>query len=156
MIPASRLGSEFMPTLNEGTLFYMPSSLPGMSITKAAELLQTQDKIIKSFPEVASVFGKAGRAGTATDPAPTEMFETVINLKPRSEWRAGMTTDSLIAEMDKALQFPGISNAWTMPIKARIDMLSTGIRTPVGIKVFGKDLGEMERLAKDIEAVVKT
>jgi Cu(I)/Ag(I) efflux system membrane protein CusA/SilA len=153
--PASRLGSEFMPTLNEGTLFYMPASLPGMSITKAAELLQTQNKIIKSFPEVASVFGKAGRANTATDPAPTEMFETVINLKPESEWRAGMTTDKLIAELDKALQFPGVANSWTMPIKARIDMLSTGIRTPIGIKVFGKDLGEMEKLAKEIEGVVK-
>ena len=153
--PASRLGSEFMPTLNEGTLLYMPASLPGMSITKAAEVLQTQDKIIKSFPEVSSVYGKAGRANTATDPAPTEMFETVINLKPHEEWRAGMTTDKLIAEMDKALQFPGVSNAWTMPIKARIDMLSTGIRTPIGIKVFGKDLGEMEKLAKQIEGVVK-
>ncbi len=154
--PASRLGSEFMPTLNEGTLLYMPASLPGMSITKAAEVLQTQDKIIKSFPEVESVYGKAGRANTATDPAPTEMFETVINLKPQEQWRPGMTTDKLIAEMDKALQFPGVSNAWTMPIKARIDMLSTGIRTPIGIKVFGKDLGEMELLAKQIEAVVKT
>ena len=112
---------------------------PGLSVTKAAELVQTQDKIIKSFPEVASVWGKAGRASTATDPAPTEMFETVINLKPESEWRPGMTVDKLIAEMDKALQFPGVSNAWTMPIKARIDMLSTGIRTPVGVKVFGTD-----------------
>jgi Cu(I)/Ag(I) efflux system membrane protein CusA/SilA len=154
--PASRIGSEFMPILNEGTLLYMPASLPGMSITKAAELLQTQDKIIKSFPEVESVYGKAGRANTATDPAPTEMFETVINLKPESEWRAGMNTDKLIAELDQALQFPGIANAWTMPIKARIDMLSTGIRTPIGIKVFGKDLDEMEKLAKTIEAVVKT
>ena len=153
--PASRLGSEFMPTLNEGTLLYMPASLPGMSITKAAEVLQTQDKIIRSFPEVHSVYGKAGRANTATDPAPIEMFETVINLKPQEQWRAGMTTDKLIAELDKALQFPGISNAWTMPIKARIDMLSTGIRTPIGIKVFGKELGEMERLAKEIESVVK-
>ncbi len=155
VIPASRLGSEFMPTLNEGTLFYMPTTLPGISVTKAAELLQTQDKIIKSFPEVASVFGKAGRAQTATDPAPMEMFETVINLKPESEWRPGMTTDKLIAQLDKALQFPGVANSWTMPIKARIDMLSTGIRTPVGIKVFGTDLVEMERLAKEIEAVVK-
>jgi Cu(I)/Ag(I) efflux system membrane protein CusA/SilA len=155
-LPASRLGSEFMPTLNEGTLLYMPASLPGMSITKAAEVLQTQDKLIRSFPEVASVYGKAGRANTATDPAPIEMFETVINLKPESQWRLGMTIDKLIADMDKALQFPGISNAWTMPIKARIDMLSTGIRTPIGIKVFGKDLGEMERLARQIEAVVKT
>ena len=153
--PATRLGSEFMPSLNEGTLLYMPSSLPGMSITKAAELMQTQDKIIKSFPEVESVFGKAGRANTATDPAPTEMFETVINLKPQTEWRPGMTTDTLIAELDKALQFPGVANAWTMPIKARTDMLSTGIRTPIGIKVFGKDLDEMEKLARQIENVVK-
>ena len=154
--PASRLGTEFMPNLNEGTLFYMPTTLPGISITKAAELLQTQDRIIKSFPEVASVFGKAGRASTATDPAPTEMFETVINLKPKGEWRAGVTIDSLIAEMDKALQFPGVSNAWTMPIKARIDMLSTGIRTPVGVKVFGTDLGEIERLAREVEQVLKS
>ncbi len=153
--PAMRMGSEFMPTLNEGTLLYMPASLPGMSVTKAAELLQTQNKIIKSFPEVASVYGKAGRAQTATDPAPLEMFETVINLKPQEEWRNGMTTDKLIAEMDKALQIPGMANSWTMPIKARIDMLSTGIRTPIGIKVFGKNLEEMERVAKDIEAVVK-
>ncbi len=153
--PALKLGSEFMPTLNEGTLLYMPSSLPGMSITKAAEVMQTQNKIIKSFPEVVSVWGKAGRANTATDPAPTEMFETVINLKPESEWRDGMTINKLIAELDKALQFPGVSNAWTMPIKARLDMLATGIRTPIGIKVFGKDLGEMEKLAKQIEAVVK-
>ena len=154
--PALKLGTEFMPTLNEGTLLYMPSTLPSISVTKAGELLQIQDRIIKSFPEVASVFGKAGRANSATDPAPLEMAETVINLKPESEWRPGMTIDKLIAEMDKAVQMPGVSNAWTMPIKARIDMLSTGIRTPIGIKVFGKDLGEMEKLAKEIEAVVKT
>ncbi|MBI3445352.1 MAG: efflux RND transporter permease subunit, partial [Magnetospirillum sp.] len=154
--PLSKLGSEFMPTLNEGTLLYMPTTLPGLSITKAAELIQTQDKIIKSFPEVESVWGKAGRAGTATDPAPTEMFETVINLKPEAEWRPGLTTDKLIAEMDKALQMPGVSNAWTMPLRARIDMLSTGIRTPIGIKVFGKDLDEMEKIARQIEAVVRT
>ena len=153
--PAMRLGTEFMPTLNEGTLLYMPATLPSLSITKSAELLQIQDRIIKSFPEVASVFGKAGRANTATDPAPTEMFETVINLKPPSEWRPGMTMDKLIAELDAALQFPGVANAWTMPIKARIDMLSTGIRTPIGIKVFGKDLAEIERVAKEVEAVVK-
>ncbi len=153
--PTMKLGSEFMPTLNEGTLFYMPTALPGMSVTKAAELLQTQNKIIKSFPEVASVYGKAGRAQTATDPAPLEMFETVINLRPQEEWRDGMDTDKLIAEMDRALQFPGVANSWTMPIKARIDMLSTGIRTPIGIKVYGKDLEEMERLAKQIEAVVR-
>jgi Cu(I)/Ag(I) efflux system membrane protein CusA/SilA len=154
--PASRLGSEFMPNLNEGTLLFMPATLPGLSITKAAELLQTQDKIIKTFPEVLSVWGKAGRVLTATDPAPTEMFETVINLKPAGEWRAGMTVDKLIAEMDKALQFPGMSNAWTMPIKARTDMLSTGIRTPVGIKVLGTDLAGIEQLARQIEAVVRT
>ncbi len=153
--PASKLGSEFMPTLNEGTLFYMPTTLPGISVTKAAELVQTQNKIIKSFPEVDSVWGKAGRAATATDPAPTEMIETVINLKPEKEWRRGVTIDSLIAEMDRSLQFPGVSNAWTMPIKARIDMLSTGIRTPVGVKVFGKDLAEMEGLARQIEAVLR-
>ncbi|MGE5261672.1 MAG: efflux RND transporter permease subunit, partial [Actinomycetota bacterium] len=153
--PASKLGTEFMPTLNEGTLFYMPVTLPGISITKAAELLQTQDKIIKSFPEVASVWGKAGRAATATDPAPTEMVETVINLKPEDEWRPGMTIDKLTTEMDKSLQFPGVSNAWTMPIKARIDMLSTGIRTPVGVKVFGKDLAEIDKVAREIEAVLR-
>jgi Cu(I)/Ag(I) efflux system membrane protein CusA/SilA len=154
--PAMRTGTEFMPTLNEGTLFYMPTTLPGLSVTKAAELVQTQNKIIKSFPEVASAWGKAGRASSATDPAPTEMFETVINLKPETEWRTGMSLEKLIAEMDKALQFPGISNAWTMPIKARIDMLSTGIRTPVGVKVLGTDLAQIEKLARQIEAVIRT
>ncbi len=154
-LPAAKLGTEFMPVLNEGTLLYMPATLPSLSVTKAAEILQTQDQIIKSFPEVESVFGKAGRAMTATDPAPIEMFETLINLKPQSEWRAGMTMDKLIAELDQALQFPGIAIAWTMPIKARIDMLSTGIRTPIGIKVYGKDLAEIERVAKEVEAVVK-
>jgi Cu(I)/Ag(I) efflux system membrane protein CusA/SilA len=154
--PALQLGSEFMPVLNEGTLLYMPSTLPSISVTKAAELLQTQDRILKTFPEVESVFGKAGRANSATDPAPLEMAETVINLKPEEEWRPGMTMDKLIAEMDQAVQIPGVSNAWTMPIKARTDMLSTGIRTPIGIKVFGTDLVEMERVAKDIERVVKT
>ncbi len=152
--PALQLGTEFMPTLNEGTLFYMPVTLPGLSVTKAAELLQTQNKIIKSFPEVASVYGKAGRANTATDPAPTEMIETVINLKPETEWRSGTTIDSLTAKLDEALQFPGVANAWTMPIKARIDMLSTGIRTPIGVKVFGPDLASIEAAAKQIEAVL--
>jgi Cu(I)/Ag(I) efflux system membrane protein CusA/SilA len=137
--PATRLGAEFMPNLNEGTLFYMPTTLPGLSITKGAELLQTQNKIIKSFPEVES-----------------EMFETIINLKPSIEWRPGMTIDKLTSEMDKALQFPGVSNAWTMPIKARIDMLATGIRTPVGVKVMGKDLNVIEKLAREIEAAIKT
>ena len=153
--PMLRLGTEFMPTLNEGTLFYMPTALPGMSVTKAAELLQTQDRILMGFPEVESVIGKAGRANTATDPAPIEMFETVINLKPESAWRPGMDIDKLVAEMDRALQFPGVANSWTMPIKARIDMLSTGIRTPIGIKVFGKNLEEMETLAREIEAAVR-
>jgi Cu(I)/Ag(I) efflux system membrane protein CusA/SilA len=154
--PAMRLGTEFMPNLNEGTLFYMPTTLPGISITKAAELLQMQDRIIKSFPEVDSVYGKAGRASTATDPAPTEMYETIINLKPKPQWRQGVTIDSLVADMDKALQFPGVANAWTMPIKARIDMLSTGIRTPVGVKIFGTDLAEMEKIARHVEQVLKT
>ena len=154
--PAGQLGTEFMPNLNEGTLLYMPTTLPGISVTKAAELMQTQDRIIRSFPEVASVYGKAGRAATATDPAPSEMFETVVNLKPKQEWRTGVTIDSLVAEMDKALQFPGVSNAWTMPIKARIDMLSTGIRTPIGVKVIGTDLGGIDNLAKQIEQVLKT
>jgi Cu(I)/Ag(I) efflux system membrane protein CusA/SilA len=153
--PVTRLGSEFMPTLNEGTLLYMPVSLPSMSVTKAAELIQVQDRIIKSFPEVDSVFGKAGRAETATDPAPIEMFETVINLKPEDSWPQGMTVDKLIADMNQALLFPGVSNAWTMPIKARIDMLSTGIRTPVGVKVYGPDLATIDRLSKKIEAVVR-
>ncbi|TIX29409.1 MAG: efflux RND transporter permease subunit, partial [Mesorhizobium sp.] len=128
---------------------------PGLSATKAAELMQMQDRIIKSFPEVESVYGKAGRAQTATDPAPTEMFETIINLKPKSEWRPGITSESLKTEMDAALRFPGVSNAWTMPIRARIDMLSTGIRTPVGVKVYGTDLGEMENVARQIEAVLR-
>jgi len=155
-IPLRQLGSEFMPTLNEGTLMYMPVSVPGMSVTKAAELLQTTDRIIKGFPEVASVFGKAGRAATATDPAPVEMFETIINLKPEDQWRPGVTVDSVIAEMNQALQFPGISNAWTMPIKARIDMLSTGIRTPIGVKVYGPDLAGIDRLSREVEAALRT
>ncbi|PKQ07229.1 MAG: CusA/CzcA family heavy metal efflux RND transporter [Alphaproteobacteria bacterium HGW-Alphaproteobacteria-11] len=155
VVPLSRIGSEFMPNLNEGTLFYMPTTLPGLSVTKAAELLQTQNRIIAGFPEVASVWGKAGRADTATDPAPLEMIETIINLKPEGDWRPGVNLDKLIAEMDAALQFPGVSNAWTMPIKARIDMLSTGIRTPVGVKIFGPDLVELERIAREVETVLR-
>ncbi|MER8571284.1 efflux RND transporter permease subunit [Mesorhizobium sp. M1409] len=154
--PARQLGSEFMPNINEGTLLYMPTTLPGISVTRATELLQMQDRIIKSFPEVDSVYGKAGRAATATDPAPSEMFETIINLKPKEQWRPGVTIDGLKAEMDKALQFPGVSNAWTMPIRGRIDMLATGIRTPVGVKVYGNDLTEMEKIARQVEAVLKT
>ena len=153
--PAAKLGSEFMPTLNEGTLLYMPTTLPGLSVTQAQKLLQQQDRILKSFPEVESVLGKAGRAQTATDPAPLEMFETTIQLKPEDQWRAGMTVDKLVADMDRALQFPGVANAWTMPIKARTDMLSTGIRTPVGIKVFGTSLAQLEQVARQIETVVR-
>jgi Cu(I)/Ag(I) efflux system membrane protein CusA/SilA len=155
VFPVLRLGAEFMPNLNEGTLMYMPVSLPGLSVTKAAELVQLQNKIIKSFPEVASVLGKAGRANSATDPAPVEMFETIVNLKPKREWRPGVTVDSLIAEMDRALRMPGVTNAFTMPIKARIDMLATGIRTPLGIKLFGPDLAELEKLARRVEQVVR-
>jgi Cu(I)/Ag(I) efflux system membrane protein CusA/SilA len=150
-----KLGSEFMPPLYEGTLFYMPTTLPGASITTANQMLQVQDKIIKSFPEVESVFGKAGRANTATDPAPLEMFETVINLKPEKYWRPGMTVEKLINELDRAVKMPGVSNAWTMPIKARIDMLSTGIRTPVGIKVLGPKLEEIQRIGEHLEMVLK-
>jgi Cu(I)/Ag(I) efflux system membrane protein CusA/SilA len=154
-IPARQLGGEFMPRLNEGALLYMPTTLPGLSVTKAAQLLQTQDRIIKSFPEVESAYGKAGRASTATDPAPLEMSETIVNLKPKEQWREGVTIDSLIAELDAALQFPGVSNAWTMPIRNRIDMLATGIRTPIGVKIFGRDLAHMEGLARQVEQVLK-
>ena len=153
--PLKQIGSEFMPTLHEGTLLFMPAALPGMSVTKAAELMQQQDRIIKSFPEVESVFGKAGRANTATDPAPLEMFETVVNLKPESEWRPGMRAEKLVDEMDKAVKMPGVANSWTMPIRARIDMLSTGIRTPIGVKVFGPDLAGIERIARQVEQAVK-
>ncbi|HVS63430.1 MAG TPA: CusA/CzcA family heavy metal efflux RND transporter [Thermoanaerobaculia bacterium] len=154
-VPAKRLGSEFMPPLWEGDLLYMPSTFPGISITKAKELLQQTDKILRTFPEVRSVFGKAGRAETATDPAPLSMVETTIVLEDPSRWRPGVTKDKLIEEMDRALQFPGVTNAWTMPIKTRTDMLSTGIKTPVGIKIGGPDLRELERLGREVEAVVK-
>ncbi|MCX7915685.1 MAG: CusA/CzcA family heavy metal efflux RND transporter, partial [Verrucomicrobiae bacterium] len=150
-----QLGSEFMPPLNEGTILYMPTGLPTMSITEATRLMQLQDKILKSFPEVLTVHGKAGRAETATDPAPMEMFETVVQLRPESEWRPGMTYEKLIAEMDAALKIPGTVNAWTMPIKARIDMLTTGVRTPVGIKILGTDLDEIGRLGERLEAVLR-
>ncbi len=149
--PFLKLGSEFMPPLYEGALFYMPVTSPGAAIAEVSKLLQLQDRILKNIPEVAQVFGKAGRAETATDPAPMEMFETVINLKPESEWRAGMTVEMLKNEMNDALSIPGVANSFTMPIKARIDMLSTGIRTPVGIKVMGPGLAELERLGTDIE-----
>ncbi len=154
-VPFSKIGSEFMPPLNEGDILYMPTTLPGISITKAKELLQQTDRIIKTFPEVHHVFGKVGRAETATDPAPLSMIETTISLKPKKEWRKGMTIEKLIDEMDQAIKFPGVTNAWTMPIKTRIDMLSTGIKTPVGIKVAGEDLRVLEDLGKKIEAVIR-
>ncbi len=154
-IPYNQLGTEFMPPLYEGDLLYMPTTDPGISITKARELLQQTDKIIKSFPEVETVFGKIGRAETATDPAPLSMIETIITLKPEDQWRPGMTPDKLIQELDAAIQFPGLTNAWTMPIKTRIDMLSTGIKTPIGIKVAGKDLAILEEIGRQIAAVAK-
>ena len=153
-VPAGRLGSEFMPPLWEGDLLYMPTTLPGISTTKARELLQQTDKIIRQFPEVHHVFGKVGRADTATDPAPLSMIETTIMLKPESEWRPGMTPEKLTAEMNQAIQIPGVTNAWTMPIKTRIDMLSTGIKTPVGIKVSGPDLDTLQEIGQEIEAVI--
>jgi len=154
-IPLQRIGGEFMPPLDEGTILYMPTTLPGIGVSKASQALQRQDSILAAIPEVASVFGKAGRANTATDPAGFDMFETTIVLKPEEEWRPGMTTQRLIAEMDSLVQFPGITNAWTMPISGRIDMLATGIRTPVGIKIFGSSLAELERIGKEIEAAIQ-
>ena len=154
MIPFPQIGSEFMPPLNEGDLLYMPTTLPGVSPQKAKELLQQTDRIIASFPEVESVFGKAGRAETATDPAPLSMFETTIILKPKSEWRDGVTRQKLIGDLDAALQIPGLTNAWTQPIEARTDMLATGIKTPVGIKIAGEDLKTLERLGEDVERAV--
>ncbi|HEX5632233.1 MAG TPA: efflux RND transporter permease subunit, partial [Gemmatimonadales bacterium] len=154
-IPWSRLGSEFMPPLDEGTLLFMPTTLPGASVARARELLKIQDSILRGFPEVAGVWGKAGRAGTATDPAGLDMIETTVTLRPREEWRPGMTQDLLVAQMDSAVRIPGVINAWTMPIKGRIDMLATGIRTPVGVKIFGPDLAELERLGRAVERSVQ-
>ncbi len=154
--PFSKIGSEFMPPLYEGDLLYMPTTLPGMSITKARELLQQTDKIIRQFPEVHHVFGKIGRAETATDPAGLDMLETTIMLKPESDWRPGMTVQKLIDEMDRAIQFPGLTNSWTMPIKTRTDMLSTGIKTPVGIKISGPDLNVLENIGKEVESIMRT
>ncbi|MBC7945464.1 MAG: efflux RND transporter permease subunit, partial [Burkholderiales bacterium] len=156
LYPASRLGSEFMPPLNEGDLLYMPTALPGLSAGKAAEILQQTDKIIASFPEVKRVFGKIGRAETATDPAPLEMVETTIQFKPQNEWRPGMTQEKLIEEMDAALKIPGLANIWVQPIRNRIDMLATGIKSPVGIKIAGADLKVIERLGQEIERLMKT
>jgi Cu(I)/Ag(I) efflux system membrane protein CusA/SilA len=154
-IPWSRIGSEFMPPLEEGTILFMPTTLPGISVARARQLLQAQDRILKSFPEVEHVWGKAGRAMTATDPAGLDMFETTITLKPERQWRAGLTYDQLVAQMDSAVRLPGVTNAWTMPIKARNDMLATGIRTPVGIKVFGPNLAVLEHLGRQIERAVQ-
>jgi Cu(I)/Ag(I) efflux system membrane protein CusA/SilA len=154
-IPLQRIGSEFMPPLNEGTLLYMPTTLPGISVARASAALQRQDSILAAIPEVETVFGKAGRATTATDPAGLDMSETTITLKPEEEWRSGMTMERLIEEMDEKVRFPGFTNAWTMPIKGRNDMLATGIRTPVGIKIFGEDLAELERIGSDVEAAVR-
>ncbi len=155
VLPMREIGSEFMPPLNEGTILYMPTTLPGISVAKASETLRVQDSILAAFPEVESVFGKAGRATTATDPAPLSMFETTIVLKPEEEWRRGMTYDGLVREMDREVRMAGVTNSWTMPIKGRIDMLATGIRTPVGVKIFGPDLAELERLATAVESAVK-
>lgn len=154
-IPFQRIGSEFMPPLNEGSVLYMPTTLPGISVARASAALQRQDSLLAAIPEVESVFGKAGRASTATDPAGLDMFETTITLRPEEEWREGMTMEGLIDEMDVAVRFPGITNSWTMPIKGRIDMLATGIRTPVGIKIFGPDLATLERIGKEIESAVE-
>ncbi|CAM4224657.1 efflux RND transporter permease subunit [Bordetella muralis] len=155
LMPLSRLGSEFMPALNEGDLLYMPTALPGLSAQKATELLQQTNRMIKSVPEVATVFGKSGRADTATDPAPLEMFETTIQFKPRDEWRAGMTPQKLIAELDRTVKVPGLTNVWVPPIRNRLDMLSTGIKTPVGVKISGPSLEEIDKIASQVEAVVK-
>ena len=153
--PFTRLGSEFMPALDEGDLLYMPTTMPGISITQAKNLLQQTDRIISTFPEVDYVFGKAGRAETATDPAPLSMIETTIRLKDRKDWRPGLTTEKLIQEMDAAIKFPGLANSWGYPIKIRIDMLSTGIKTPVGIKLLGNDLNVLSQLGQEVEAILK-
>ncbi|MEL6300486.1 MAG: CusA/CzcA family heavy metal efflux RND transporter [Pseudomonadota bacterium] len=154
--PASQLGSEFMPELDEGDIMYMPTTYPGISIDKARELLQQTNKLIRTLPEVERVFGKIGRADTATDPAPLTMIETVIQLKPREQWRAGMTSDGIRAELDRTVQIPGLTNAWVMPIKTRIDMLATGIKTPVGIKIAGPELTVIQHIGQELERIVKT
>ncbi|OGW29371.1 MAG: cation transporter [Nitrospirae bacterium GWC2_42_7] len=155
IIPFTKLGTEFMPPLYEGTLFYMPVTVPGASISEVTRLIHIQDMLLKQIPEVAQVFGKAGRAETATDPAPLEMFETIVNLKPESQWRPGMNVEKLKNEMNDVLQIPGVANSFTMPIKARIDMLATGIRTPVGVKVLGPNIDELDRISRQVEDAVK-
>ena len=153
--PLQHIGGEFMPRLDEGDLLYMPSALPGLSAGKAAELLQQTDRLIKTIPEVASVYGKAGRAETATDPAPLEMFETTIQFRPRDQWRPGMTTDKLVEELDRVVKVPGLANIWVPPIRNRIDMLATGIKSPVGVKVAGNDLATIDRLTGEVERALK-
>lgn len=155
VIPLSQLGGEFMPPLDEGDLLYMPTALPGISAEKASELLQQTDRLIKTVPEVATVFGKSGRADTATDPAPLEMFETTIQFKPRSQWRPGMTPEKLADELDRKVKVPGLSNVWVPPIRNRLDMLSTGIKTPVGVKISGSNLSQIDRIAAQVETAVK-
>ena len=155
VLPWSRLGSEFMPPLDEGSLLFMPTTVPGVSIAQAVAIMRRQDSIITTFPEVASVLGKAGRAATATDPAPLDMYENTIVLKPRELWRPGMTTDRLVSAMDEAVKMPGVTNAWTMPIKNRIDMLATGVRTPVGVKVYGPNLDTLQRLGEQVERILQ-
>jgi Cu(I)/Ag(I) efflux system membrane protein CusA/SilA len=154
--PLSRLGGEFMPNMDEGDLLYMPSALPGLSAAKASQLLQQTDRLIKTIPEVESVFGKAGRAESATDPAPLEMFETTIQFKPRDQWRPGMTPDKLVDELDRTVKIPGLANVWVPPIRNRIDMLATGIKSPIGVKVSGANLVQLDRIAHDVETVAKT
>lgn len=154
--PLGRLGGEFMPQLDEGDLLYMPSALPGISAQKAGELLQQTDRLIKTVPEVKTVFGKAGRAETATDPAPLEMFETTIQFKPRDQWRPGMTPEKLVEELDRTVKVPGLANVWVPPIRNRIDMLATGIKSPIGVKVSGSNLAELDRIAHDVETVAKS
>ena len=155
VVPASQLGGEFMPPMEEGDLLYMPTALPGLSAARASELLQITDRIIMTVPEVETVFGKAGRADTATDPAPLEMFETTVQLKPREEWRPGVTLDDIVEELDSRLQIPGLANVWVQPIRNRIDMLATGIKSPVGVKITGPDLETLERLGTEVEQVVR-
>jgi len=155
VLPWSRLGSEFMPPLDEGSLLFMPTTVPGVSIAQARQIMRYQDSVLATFPEVASVFGKAGRASTATDPAPLDMYETTVVLQPHDRWRPGMTTERLVGEMDRAVRLPGVTNAWTMPIKNRIDMLATGVRTPVGVKIYGPDLDTLQQLGERVERILQ-
>src|SRR5205814_1414653 len=153
--PLARLGGEFIPPMDEGDLLYMPSALPGLSAEKASQLLQQTDRLIRTVPEVKTVFGKAGRAESATDPAPLEMFETTIQFKPRGQWRPGMTPEKLVDELDRVVKVPGLANVWVPPIRNRIDMLATGIKSPIGVKVAGTNLQEIDRVASEIERALK-